>query len=100
MDPVVIEKDEAESRFVAHVEGQTALLVYRRSGDELVLVHTEVPQALQGHGIAGELARAALESARADHLSVVPLCPFVQAYIRKHPEYQPLVRSTGAGAKP
>jgi len=54
-----------------------------------------VPPALEGRGIAGKLARAALDYARERKLSVIPRCPFVAAYIRKHPEYQSLVRADG-----
>ena len=53
--------------------------------------HTVVPLALEGHGIAGRLARAALDYARDRGLSVVPLCPYVADYIGKHPEYEDLV---------
>jgi len=81
----------AKSRFEATVDGETAILVYRLSGDTITLVHTEVPAALGGRGLGGELARAALDSARARGLKVVPSCPFVRAYIARHPEYADLV---------
>jgi hypothetical protein len=57
----------------------------------LSLVHTEVPAELEGHGIGGRLAKAGLEFARQENLKVVPSCPFVAAYIRRHPEYLELV---------
>ncbi len=57
----------------------------------IVFTHTEVPEALEGHGIAAKLAHTALEHARAQRLTVVPLCPFVASYIRRHAEYQGLV---------
>ena len=50
-----------------------------------------MPAALEGRGIGGALAKAGLEFARANHLQVVPLCPFVRSYIERKPEYQPLV---------
>jgi predicted GNAT family acetyltransferase len=54
-------------------------------------MHTEVPEALEGHGIAGKMAQFALEDAHARHLAVIPRCPFVAGYIRRHPAYADLV---------
>ena len=86
-----IQNNEAGQQFEANVDGDLAFVEYRRSGNKLVLVHTEVPEALEGRGIGSQLAHAALEYARAQGLGVVPLCPFVASYIRRHPEYQDLV---------
>jgi uncharacterized protein len=86
-----VRDNTAEQRYEIHVDGQVAVLKYERDDARIILVHTEVPPALAGHGIAGMLARAALEAARADGLEVVPLCPYVASYIRRHREYLPLV---------
>lgn len=83
--------NEAAQRFEAHIGGQTAFLTYRRFPDRFVLVHTEVPPALEDQGIAGKLVAAALDFARAAHLRVIPLCPYVSDFISKHPEYLDLV---------
>jgi len=61
-------------------------LDFRRHGDRLVIVHTGVPEALEGQGIGGELVRAALELAEADHLTVVPRCPFARQWLEDHPD--------------
>jgi predicted GNAT family acetyltransferase len=58
----------------------------------MVFTHTEVPPALEGHGIGGELAHAALEFARSQDWKVIAQCPFVADYIRRHQEYADLVR--------
>ena len=81
----------AENEYEVHAEGEVAILTYQRQGKRITFYHTEVPPALEGRGIAGALARTALEAARADGLEVVPLCPYVAAYIRRHQEYLPLV---------
>lgn len=94
-DALVVENNEKARQFQLRVEGHLALIRYVYSNGSIVFVHTEVPPALEGRGIAGKLARAALEYAREHKLSVVPRCPFVAAYIRKHPEYQSLVRADG-----
>src|SRR5690242_5596013 len=90
--------NEAENEYEVHAEGEVAILTYERQGKRITFYHTEVPPKLEGRGIAGMLAGAALEAARADGLEVVPLCPYVAAYIRRHKEYLPLV-STSYQAK-
>ena len=91
LDNVIVDNNEAAQRFEAKVDNHVALMHYKRAGDSIIFTHTEVPEALEGHGIASRLAKTALEQARAEHLAVVPLCPFVASYIRRHPEYQELV---------
>ena len=76
----------AASRFELVKDGEVAFLTYTRMGDSITFLHTEVPPALRGRHLADELARAGLAAARADGLRVVAVCPFVQAYLRKHPQ--------------
>jgi predicted GNAT family acetyltransferase len=89
--PIVIRNNEARQQFEAAVEGGPAILTYRKRHGEIAFLHTDVPPALEGHGIGGALARAGLDYARDQGLVVVPICPFVRAYIREHPEYASLV---------
>jgi predicted GNAT family acetyltransferase len=91
IEDIVVENNESAKRFEAHVNGHVAFLQYHYSKDGIVLAHTEVPPALEGRGLAGKLARTALDYAQAHKLRVIPLCSFVASYIRKHPEYQSLV---------
>jgi predicted GNAT family acetyltransferase len=88
---MVVEHDPAAEQFRAEVEGSVAVLQYRREPGKLSLLDTQVPPALQGRGIAGRLAQAGLELARTEGLAVVPICPFVAEYIRRHPEYETLL---------
>ena len=90
-DEIEVADNEAGQRYEALVDGQLAVITYRRQGDRIVFIHTEVPEALEGRGIAGAMARVALDEARAQGLEVIPRCPFVAAYIRRHPEYLDLV---------
>lgn len=78
-------------RFELERNGQIAYLEYTLAGNVLQLIHSEVPAALRGHGLASELAHSALEYARAQGLKVDIICPSVNAYIEKHPEYSDLV---------
>ena len=83
-------RDNADAeRFEAAVDGQVAILVYERKPDALVLIHTEVPTSLRGRGIGEALVKFALAAAKGEGRRVVPLCPFVRAYLQKHPEAAP-----------
>jgi predicted GNAT family acetyltransferase len=77
-------------RFELDVDGHTAFSAYRRDGSLITIMHTEVPKELGGRGIGTKLAQGLLEIARAQGLKVKPLCPFVAAYMDKHPEYADL----------
>ncbi len=88
---VVVKNNEAANRYEVELEGQTAVLIYIREGKQIIFLHTGVPPALEGHGIANKLAQTALDDARVDGLVVVPECPFVASYIQRHQEYLDLV---------
>jgi predicted GNAT family acetyltransferase len=96
-DSPEVRDNSAESRYEVAIEGQLAVLEYALEGDHITLIHTAVPEALAGHGIAGRLAKAALDDARARGLAVLPRCPYVAAYIRRHPEYADLVPASSRG---
>jgi len=82
----------AAGRFELAVDGHTAFAEYRLSGPTIVFIHTEVPSELQGRGVGSALARGALDAARARDADIVPLCPFIAAFVRRHPAYLDLVR--------
>lgn len=87
-----VENNESERRFEIGSGGAVAVLEYELSGGEIALTHTEVAPELEGRGLAAKLARAAFEYAKEQGLKVVPLCSYVAAYVRRHPEYEPLLR--------
>lgn len=81
-----------DGRYVIEVDGEQAgLLVYRREGDRIIFTHAEVDPGHDGQGLGSALSAHALDEARARGLAVVPRCPFVQAYMQRHPEYVDLV---------
>lgn len=86
-----VRNNEAAQRYELAVDGAIAHADYAREGDTLVFTHTIVPPELQGRGLGSTLIRAALEDVRARGLTLVPQCPFVAAYIDKHPEWRDLV---------
>jgi uncharacterized protein len=78
-------------RFEIERDGEVAYLEYSLDGKVLELIHTEVPKRLRGKGLASSLAETALRYAREKGLKVDIICPTVQEYITKHPEYADLV---------
>lgn len=76
----------ARSRYEVTRDGHTAELDYMIEGDRIVLLHTEVPRALGGQGIGGELVQAAAQRAAGDRLTIVPLCPYARRWLEKHPD--------------
>ena len=91
-DDIVVEHDPVAHQFYAVLNGSRAVLEYRRAPGKIFFVHTEVPEAIRHHGVADALAHAGLEHARTNRLAVTALCPFVDSYIRRHPEYQALTQ--------
>ncbi|HXA04493.1 MAG TPA: GNAT family N-acetyltransferase [Bryobacteraceae bacterium] len=90
-EPIHVIHNEPAHRFEVHVDGETGVLLYRREGDTITFIHTRVPNVIGQHGIGSELVRTGLEYAKSQGLKVIPLCPFVAAYIGNHPEYSGLV---------
>src|SRR5258708_3520600 len=80
-----------EERFELHVVDLLCLVNYRCLPDILVIYHTEVPQQLEGRGLAARLTQAALAYARAENLQVDPRCPYTAAFFQKHPEFADLL---------
>ncbi len=78
-------------RFEIERDGEVAYLEYSLSELILELIHTEVPKKLRGMGLASSLAEVALNWARENNLKVDIVCPTVQEYVAKHPEYSNLV---------
>ncbi len=88
---IEVTNNEVAQRYELRVGDELAVLEYEREGKHITYIHTGVPPALEGHGLASKLAHTALEDARVAHLAVTPLCPFVASYVSKHQEYLPLL---------
>jgi len=78
-------------RFEIERNGEAAYLNYTLTGNMLTLDHTEVPERLQHMGLASRLSETAFRFARDHNLKVDIVCPTVQQYVAKHPEYSGLV---------
>jgi predicted GNAT family acetyltransferase len=87
----IVRDNKAEHEFELVVEGHRAVAAYQLEGDTIVFTHTIVPKAIEGRGVASRLIRGALDQVRDRGLKVVPQCPFVAAYIKRHPDTQDLL---------
>ncbi|MEL6589273.1 MAG: GNAT family N-acetyltransferase [Bacteroidota bacterium] len=83
-----IKQNTQDNRFEAEVEGKLAKVEYMDRPDKIVFTHTEVPVGLEGKGVGSALAKHVLDYAKEQGKKVLPLCPFIKAYIQRHPEYK------------
>jgi predicted GNAT family acetyltransferase len=91
---MTVTDNSERSRYEIEVDGTLAgWIAYRAREGVVTMVHTEVEPEWEGRGVGAELVRGALDDVRVRGLKVRPLCPFVAAYIERHPEYQDLVAS-------
>ena len=81
-----------KARFEIVADGELAGFVqYHLRDGVIAFTHTETDDRFRGHGLASQLVQAALDTARARHLAVLPYCPFVRSWLEEHPEYVDLV---------
>jgi predicted GNAT family acetyltransferase len=94
-DKLRIEREEGPSkgRYSVRLDGAEAAMTYSRAGESMIILdHTEVPDAMRGRSVGQALVRRAVEDARAEGRSIVPLCPFAKAQIARHPEWQDVLK--------
>ena len=92
-EPAIEVRDRAErARYELTVDGELAGVAdYRDRAGRRIFVHTEIDSAFSGRGLGNQLASAALDDAVERRLRVVPRCPFIRAYIERHPRYRSLL---------
>lgn len=90
-EKILVTNNNEQQRFEVHLDDAVAFLEYRFYKNDIALMHTVVPEQLSGRGLASALAHHALEWAKEHHKKVMVYCPFVAAYLKKHPEYNYLI---------
>ncbi|MFD0794246.1 GNAT family N-acetyltransferase [Mucilaginibacter litoreus] len=83
--------NEAIHNFELTVDGYRSFIDYQVRGEKIYLIHTEVPEELQGQGVAEALVEKAFRLIEAKGQKVVPLCAYVQVFLKRHPEWDRLV---------
>jgi uncharacterized protein len=87
-----VRDNPAQRRYEAYVDGELAAFSeYGRTGDRVTFVHTRVEPAFEGRGVGSDLVRGALDDVRRRGGQVVARCPFVRAWLQRHPEQQDLL---------
>jgi predicted GNAT family acetyltransferase len=90
-DSSAVTDNAAAQRYELQVDGTTAFIAYTRTPGTISFDHTEVPAQLGGQGVGSQLAKGALELARAEGVTVIPRCSFVAEYVKRHPQFADLV---------
>ena len=92
-EEIEVTNNKENLQFEVRLDGHMAELVYRVRGNSIYLMHTGVPEPIGGRGIASELAKHALNYSQSQGYEIVVYCPFVKAYIEKHPEWKAKISS-------
>ena len=96
-DMPAIEFEESGTKgryFLRAPGGETAQMTFTRIGvRQIIIDHTEVPEAFRGQGAGMRLVARAVEDARAAGKTIIPLCPFAAAQFRRHPEWKDVLRA-------
>lgn len=90
-----VRDDPVRQRYELAIGDALAFIDYRRQGRTVTMTHAEVPPALRGGGVGSALVKGALALVRERGERVIPLCPFVEQYIRRHPETRDLLAGGG-----
>jgi len=90
-DKQKLKVNEALHRLEPEIEGSIAFIDYKLTGDRLYLIHTEVPPELEGKGAGSAIVQKALQYAKDNNYKIVPICPFVQSYLKRHTEWNTIV---------
>ncbi len=83
--------NQEENQYEFHIDENIAKIEYIKAQNKIFLTHTEVPKELEGRGIGSLLIKKVFEDIQKQELTLVPLCPFVASYIKRHPEWKELV---------
>lgn len=83
--------NEGEKQYELKIGSDIARIEYIKTKNDIYLTHTEVPKEMEGRGLASKLVLYALKDIKEKGLKLVPLCPFVAGYLKKHPEWRALV---------
>ncbi|GAB3885175.1 GNAT family N-acetyltransferase [Spirosoma agri] len=87
-----VKNNTHRTRFELETEGKLSIVVYQNVDDEtLALTHTEVDPSLEGKGVGSHLVEGVLTYVEQNNLKIVPLCPFISVYIKRHPDWNRVV---------
>jgi predicted GNAT family acetyltransferase len=88
---IKLHNNEAANRFEMEFENSISFVEYEKDGDIISLLHTEVDPALEGRGAGTALVEKVLALIQKEGWQLIPLCPFVVAYIKRHPDWEKII---------
>lgn len=91
MEDYILVINTDKRRFEFYIDDSVAFIEYKLKGDDILLMHTKVPEELQGMGIGNALILKSLQEIELRKLRLVPLCPFVKSFLRKNPDWNRLL---------
>lgn len=89
---IPIKDNKEEERFELIVDGIPSIVEYKQKGKDIYLTHTEVPESQEGRGIAAALVEKVLTEIENSGQQMIPLCPYVQSFLKRHPDWQRIVK--------
>ncbi len=87
-----LQNNEEKHQYEFHINDYTPRIEYILVKNEIYLTHTEVPAGLEGKGIGSRLILAVLKDIESKNLKLIPLCPFVAVYLKRHPEWKRILK--------
>ncbi len=79
--------NQEKKRFELEVEGKIAYIEFIKNNEDIMfLTHTEVPRGLEGKGVGSAIVSKTLDYIQENRYTLAPLCPFIAAYVKRHPE--------------
>jgi len=90
-DDLQLINNQAIHNFELFVDGHRSFIDYQQRGDKFFLIHTEVPQELEGRGVAAALVEKTFKYLEANHFKMVPYCEYIKVYLKRHPEWERLL---------
>ncbi len=86
-----LKDNQQENQYELHIGESIAKIEYIKAQGKIFLTHTEVPKQMEGQGIGSSIVKKALEDIQRQDLVLVPLCPFIASYLKRHPEWKMLL---------
>ncbi len=86
-----VTNNEQEQRYEFIVDDQVSFIDYEKKGDKIFLTHTEVPEELEGKGVASAMVEKTFTEIENQGLKVVPYCSYVKVFLKRHPEWNRLI---------
>lgn len=89
LEHLEVKHNTEDKRFEIRIGRDVAFVEYLQAGNNIVFSHTEVPVKFEGQGIGNKLAKYVLDYGVEKGYEIQALCPFIAAYVKRHPEYKP-----------